>query len=428
MNDQSLNDQIIDHLQISLKKKFFIIIIVHTNMKNINSDSFAYVMTFDRYISEKFYEMMINSSVSTKSIVEYEQYLAFNRMNLIINLNLFKAETVKVQFDIESTRSIKSLIIDISFKIIEFHVFKTNTSFLLNLIDMNRLKVYFNNVINSLIQMIKISDEILRKKRSFSVIRRFDHEFLLWRNLMQIYVNQFFDLNLCYLIEMNLRQLYKRFDHSSIKKLYDLLKRANHEMKKSTLKKLTKFCFFYQKHDKSSERFKFILRNDDVNFNYSIIIDIMYVDNNFILHVVDETTRFQVAKWLRNISVKHTWEMLRLCWIDVYLSSSNHILHDTDKNFASREFRQFVISMTIIIKSISIEAHWSIDIVEKYHAELRRAYQMIFENIEIDINKEIILQMIVKAVNDIVDSDELMLTLLIFDSYSRMHVMNSSIS
>jgi hypothetical protein len=55
---------------------------------------------------------------------------------------------------------------------------------------------------------------------------------------------------------------------------------------------------------------------------------------------------------------------------------------------------------------------------------------MIFENIEIDIDidKEIILQMIVKTINDTVDLDELMSTLLIFDAYSRMHVMTSSIS
>ncbi len=36
--------------------------------------------------------------------------------------------------------------------------------------------------------------------------------------------------------------------------------------------------------------------------------------------------------------------------------------------------------------------------------------------------------MIVKTINDTADPDELMLTLLIFDAYSRIHVMNSSIS
>jgi hypothetical protein len=36
----------------------------------------------------------------------------------------------------------------------------------------------------------------------------------------------------------------------------------------------------------------------------------MYIDNNLILHVVDDVTRFQVAKWLQNISAKHIWDML----------------------------------------------------------------------------------------------------------------------
>jgi hypothetical protein len=179
MNDQSSsNDRIIDYLQISLKNGFFIII-VHTDMKNTNPDSFAYVMILDRYISEKFYEMMIDSSASTKSTAEYGQYLAFNKINSIIDLNLFRTGIVNVQFEIGSASSIESLIIDISFEVVKFHVIKADTSFLLSLADMDRLKVYFNNVTNSLIQMMKISDGILRKKENFSVIRRFDHGFLL---------------------------------------------------------------------------------------------------------------------------------------------------------------------------------------------------------------------------------------------------------
>jgi hypothetical protein len=175
MNDQLLNDQNLVHLQINLKNEFFIIafsiIIVHTDMKNINSDSFAYVMIFDRYISEKFYKMMIDSNALTKLIVEYEQYLAFNKINLFIQLNFSRAKTVNVQFDIKSASSIKSLIIDISFEIMKFHVIKADTSFLLSLINMNRLKVYFNNVENILNMIIQ--------NQKLSIIRRFDHEFLL---------------------------------------------------------------------------------------------------------------------------------------------------------------------------------------------------------------------------------------------------------
>jgi hypothetical protein len=83
----------------------------------------------------------------------------------------------------------------------------------------------------------------------------------------------------------------------------------------------------------------------------------MYIENHFILHVIDDVIKFQVAKWLQNISAKHIWNMLRLCWIDVYLNLSDHILTDADKNFASREFRQFAISMTIIIKAVLVEAY-----------------------------------------------------------------------
>jgi hypothetical protein len=169
---------------------------------------------------------------------------------------------------------------------------------------MNRLKVYFNNVENLLVDKIKTS----------SVIRRFGHDFLLWKNSYSLhsYIVQSFNFNSCYLIDVELRQLHRRFDHSSITKLLDLLKRFDHDVKKATLKKLTKFCIFCQKYAKSSERFKFILKND-VNFNYSVIVDVMYIENHLILHVIDEIIRFQAAKWLQNISAKQIWNMLRLC-------------------------------------------------------------------------------------------------------------------
>jgi hypothetical protein len=51
---------------------------------------------------------------------------------------------------------------------------------------------------------------------------------------------------------------------------------------------------------------------------------------------------------------------------------------------------------------------------------------LITESTNETISKEIMLQMIVKAINDTIDSDELMFILLIFETYSRMHVMNPS--
>jgi hypothetical protein len=173
---------------------------------------------------------------------------------------------------------------------------------------MNRLKVYFNNV--------EIILFMITKNRSLSIIRRFDHGFLLWNNSHSLhsYINQSFNSNFCYLTDVELRQLHRRFDHSSSLKLHTLLQRSGHDVKKSVIEKLTEFCIFCQKYAKSSERFKFTLKDDaNCNFNYSVIVDVMYIENHLILHVVDDATRFQVVKWLKNISAKHIWDMLRLC-------------------------------------------------------------------------------------------------------------------
>jgi hypothetical protein len=55
---------------------------------------------------------------------------------------------------------------------------------------------------------------------------------------------------------------------------------------------------------------------------------------------------------------------------------------------------------------------------------------MIFEDLdnETSVIKKMMLQMIVKAINDTADSDELVSTLLVFEAYSRMNAMNLSIS
>ncbi len=88
-------------------------------------------------------------------------------------MNIIKTEAIHVQFDIDFIFSIESLTIDISIEIVKFHIIKIDTSFLLSLADMNRLKFYFNNVENILIK------KKIRKDDVFSVIRRFDHDFLL---------------------------------------------------------------------------------------------------------------------------------------------------------------------------------------------------------------------------------------------------------
>lgn len=81
--------------------------------------------------------------------------------------------------------------------------------------------------------------------------------------------------------------------------------------------------------------------------------------------------------------------------------------------------------MAITTKSVPVESHWSIGIVERYHAVLRRAYEIIMNDLAIiGISKEVGLQMVVKAINDTAGTDGLVPTLLVFGVYPRMHAMD----
>lgn len=78
-------------------------------------------------------------------------------------------------------------------------------------------------------------------------------------------------------------------------KLYLLLKQTGHEANKPVFDQLTKSYFFCKKHDKSLDHFKLNLQ-DNINCNYSIFINIMYINNSLILYIIDETTSYKTAK------------------------------------------------------------------------------------------------------------------------------------
>ena len=85
----------------------------------------------------------------------------------------------------------------------------------------------------------------------------------------------------------------------------------------------------------------------------------------------------------------------------------------------TKEFRQYATNMNISVKNVLVEAHHSIEMIERYHESLRRVYSIIISKIS-DVAFDLALQMIFKAINDFVESNELVSTMLVFDAYSKM--------
>ena len=76
--------------------------------------------------------------------------------------------------------------------------------------------------------------------------------------------------------------------------------------------------------------------------------------------------------------------------------------------------------MAITTKCVPIEAYWSIGLVERAYATLRRAFEIIYEDIGTTTSKEACLQMVVKAVNDSASPGGLIPTLLVYSAFPRM--------
>ena len=99
----------------------------------------------------------------------------------------------------------------------------------------------------------------------------------------------------CHLTKIELRQLYRRFRHPSIRRLTKVLEHAGHsDVNHRMIKYLTKYCEHCQLYSKSPGRFKFTLK-DDHNFNYQVIIDILYLDKKPILYAVNNMTIFNAT-------------------------------------------------------------------------------------------------------------------------------------
>ena len=119
-----------------------------------DSDLFAYTTT-SRYTFDEFYGVIINIKVSKRLTAGYRQYLTYKKTyNTIINTS--KAGAINIQFGISSTLFIGSITVNTPVGNIEFHIIKADTPFLLCFVNIDILKVYYNNLKNVLVTLTKL--------------------------------------------------------------------------------------------------------------------------------------------------------------------------------------------------------------------------------------------------------------------------------
>ena len=122
-----------------------------TDVTDHEQDPFVYIIT-ERYTPKEFYGVIIDTGTLKKSIIGYGQYFAYrNTTKDNTDINITQTGAVNVQFSISSTVLIGSVAVKTPIGLVDFYIVKADTPFLFYLADMDRLQVYYNNIIDTLI-------------------------------------------------------------------------------------------------------------------------------------------------------------------------------------------------------------------------------------------------------------------------------------
>ncbi len=147
-----------------------------------NSISYIYnVFTASRYDDREFKDILIDHDATNFSSKDIEQFTTLQRISkttLILN----KKRITSFRFDIDEILFIDIVDLNTSVDVITFHIVFVQISFLLCLAEMNCLRLYFNNLINMLIEKLSINKALSRKElyaTHQNQIKRFQTQILI---------------------------------------------------------------------------------------------------------------------------------------------------------------------------------------------------------------------------------------------------------
>jgi hypothetical protein len=187
------------------------------------------------------------------------QFLALQREDPLITLDTHQADIAQVKFGKgDAMESIGSMNVKTPIGKIIFHILKAFTPFLISLRDMDRLKIYVNNVTNEIL--------FTNGKRRTPLIRKWGHPWFYVSKLESA----------AFLTNVELRKLHRRFGHPATDRLCKMLERAGHNIHRNELKVIEKFCNYCQMKSFKPLRFKFTIKND-YEFNYEIFVNMLHL-------------------------------------------------------------------------------------------------------------------------------------------------------
>lgn len=127
-------------------------------------------------------------------------------------------------------------------------------------------------------------------------------------------------------------------------------------------------------------RFKLTVGVEELKLSHEAQVDTIFTENRPVCHMVDLSTQFRAAQFLRSMYKNGIWRSIQQMWIYVCLGPPDFLLVDQGTGFISKEMRSNCSTENIFLCEAPVGTPGSIGTVKRYQAPLRTSlHKIIFE-------------------------------------------------
>ena len=166
-------------------------------------------------------------------------------------------------------------------------------------------------------------------------------------------------------------KLHKQFSHPSSERLKNLVKDSGLEEKEKICKEIdnvTENCDICKRFKRTPPRpiVGFPLASI---FNQTVAMDLKFVEDRILLHLLDHATRYSQACIITNKRKETIVKALLNHWVGIF-GSPEKFLFDNGGEFINDELKEFAEQFNITIMTTAAESPWSNGLCEKHNGIL----------------------------------------------------------
>ena len=154
---------------------------------------------------------------------------------------------------------------------------------------------------------------------------------------------------------------------------------------------------------------------ENVRFNKRLLIDVMYLDGKPALHIMDEGTDLSAARFVKEVSTAAIWATILEYWATISTGLPRKILVDQGSPFGNL-FASIGALSNVDAQRTGIGSQNSLGPGERYRPPLRNTYCKLCIAYP-DRDRQLLLSMSVKAINDTFGPDGLVPSALMFREF-----------